>query len=91
MSNTIKPFLNQIYSEIKEECVREKKLFKDPKFPASNQSMFKFRKPKIDGVPVGFKWKRPHEFLIASDAKFIVDQINPDDIFQGELGVFFSK
>jgi len=86
MSESFKPFLNQNYKEIKAECLREKKLFKDPKFPACNQSMFKFRKPKIGGIPVGFKWKRPHEFLVASDPKFIVDRINPDDIFQGELG-----
>ena len=86
METFFKPFLNQKYEEIKAECLRENKLFKDPKFPACNQSMYKFKKPKIDGVPVNFRWKRPHELLIASEPKFIVDSINPDDIFQGELG-----
>ena len=82
-----KPFLNQNYAELKAECLREKKLFKDPKFPAVNASMYKFKKPKIDGVPVKFKWKRPHEILgNDSPPKFSVTNINPDDIYQGELG-----
>ena len=86
MTNNFKPFLNQNYEEIKAECLRENILFKDPKFPACNQSMYKFKKPKIDGVPVGFKWKRPKDFLAVLDPKFIVNSINPDNIYQGELG-----
>ena len=86
MKPYFKPFLNQNYDQLKAECLEEKKLFKDPKFPATNSSMYRLKKPKIDGVPVKFKWKRPHEILKDSEPTFIGTNINPDDIFQGELG-----
>lgn len=54
MFSSAKPYKNQHYSELKKECIRDKKLFEDPEFPATSTSLY-FRK-----APPGFvEWKRP--------------------------------
>jgi len=42
------------FDEIKAHCLREKKLFEDPDFPALDSSIFFSRSP-----PRPFEWKRP--------------------------------
>lgn len=42
------------FDEIKAQCLREKKLFEDPDFPAVDSSIFYSRSP-----PRPFVWKRP--------------------------------
>jgi len=42
------------YDEIKAQCLREKRLFEDPDFPAVDSSVFPSRLP-----PRPFEWKRP--------------------------------
>lgn len=54
MFSSAAPYKNQHYSELKKECIRDKKLFEDPEFPATSTSLY-FRK-----APPGFvEWKRP--------------------------------
>ena len=48
------PYKNQRYAELKRDCIRDKTLFEDPEFPATNASLF-FRKPP----PGVVEWKRP--------------------------------
>jgi len=42
------------FDEVKAECLREKKLFEDPDFPALDSSIFYSRSP-----PRPFEWQRP--------------------------------
>jgi len=43
------------FDEIKAQCLKEKKLFEDPDFPAVDSSIFYSRSP-----PRPFEWKRPN-------------------------------
>ena len=80
MSINFSDYKNQNYEKIKAECLKNKKLFEDDIFPANDSSLFRV-KPKEN-----VKWKRPSEFLVDVKPEFIVDNIAPDDISQGELG-----
>ena len=42
------------YDDIREQCLREGKLWEDPDFPATDKSCFYSRRP-----PRAFAWKRP--------------------------------
>lgn len=54
MFSSAVPYKNQHYAELKKDCIKDKRLFEDPEFPASSESLY-FRKP-----PPGFvEWKRP--------------------------------
>lgn len=54
MFSSAVPYKNQHYSELRRDCIRDKKLFEDPEFPATSTSLY-FRK-----APPGFvEWKRP--------------------------------
>ena len=65
----IKYFKNQNYIQLKNECLRANKLFVDPSFPPSNQSIF-YSKP----VPQGIRWLRPSQITI--EPKFIENTAN---------------
>uniref|UniRef100_A0A3B3B7Q9 Calpain catalytic domain-containing protein n=1 Tax=Oryzias melastigma TaxID=30732 RepID=A0A3B3B7Q9_ORYME len=54
MSSTVVPFKNQHYSDLKRDCIKNKKLFEDPEFPANDSSVFYEEQPH-DIV----EWKRP--------------------------------
>ncbi len=86
MPVSYKPFLDQNYEKIKNECLKSKKLFEDDKFPANSSSIYKFKMPDFNGQPVNLVWKRPHEFLNNTSPQFIVESIVPEDIDQGQLG-----
>ena len=44
----------QDHNKIRRECLRNQKLFEDPYFPASNESLF-----YSDTLPFTPEWKRP--------------------------------
>uniref|UniRef100_UPI00358FB033 calpain-9-like isoform X2 n=1 Tax=Myxine glutinosa TaxID=7769 RepID=UPI00358FB033 len=67
------------YEELKQECLKKKKLFEDKDFPPVTASLFTGNKPNVK-----FKWKRPKD--IAKDPRFIADGATRTDIQQGELG-----
>uniref|UniRef100_A0A671YNS3 Calpain 6 n=1 Tax=Sparus aurata TaxID=8175 RepID=A0A671YNS3_SPAAU len=70
---------NQHYSELKSDCIKDKKLFEDPEFPATSASLY-FRKP-----PPGFvEWKRPGE--ISNEPHLFVEGISAHDLNQGVVG-----
>lgn len=71
-------YLNQSYNEIKKECLKSNRLFEDDKFAADSSILSKSKQYKR------INWKRPHE--ICTNPKFIVKQIEPNDIDQGGLG-----
>jgi hypothetical protein len=75
---TIKPYLNQSYTEIKRKCLESNALFEDNKFPAKKSSLGKTPLQK------NVVWKRPSE--ICDNPQFIVNSIEPNDIDQGSLG-----
>lgn len=54
MFSSVKPYENQDFSALKKHCQRQKVLFEDPLFPATDDSLF--YKSRIQGV----QWKRPN-------------------------------
>lgn len=54
MFSSAVPYKNQHYTKLKEDCIKDKKLFEDPEFPATTASLY-FRKPLAGYV----EWKRP--------------------------------
>ncbi|XP_068571861.1 calpain-5-like [Cebidichthys violaceus] len=79
MFSSAVPYKNQHYSELKSNCIKDKKLFEDPEFPATNSSLY-FKKP-----PPGYvEWKRPGE--ISSEPHLFVKGISSHDLNQGVVG-----
>ncbi len=70
-------FNNQNYRKLKSSCVNRGKLFVDPTFPATADSLFKSKQLKCE-------WKRPHD--IVADPKLVVDGTGCHDVLQGQLG-----
>ncbi|XP_008300315.1 calpain-5 [Stegastes partitus] len=79
MPERINDFQGQSYHKLRRACLRRGALFKDPLFPATNQSLFYKREP-----PPGLTWKRPRE--ICKDPRLFVDGISTRDLHQGSLG-----
>jgi hypothetical protein len=75
-----KPYLNQVYKNIKAECLRTGKLFIDEKFPPCDKSI----NTKNKSTDHKIKWVRAKN--LSSNPYFIVDGIKRDDLDQG----FFS-
>lgn len=77
-----KPYLDQNYEEIKNNCLQEGSLFEDDQFPASDESLIRFT-----SRPDGVEWKRAKDLV--EDPKFIVNngRDNACDIGQGILGL----
>lgn len=81
--NPIKPYLNQNFELLKEACLLNGSLFEDATFPANESSIWKANKPDCEKI----YWKRPFEFI--SNPQFIVNNIEPSDLTQGQLGNWF--
>ncbi|XP_046707516.1 calpain-5-like isoform X3 [Silurus meridionalis] len=79
MPERVFQFHGQNYHKLKRACLRHGALFKDPHFPACNQSLFYKRTP-----PPGLTWKRPRE--MCKDPRLFVDGISTRDLHQGSLG-----
>jgi hypothetical protein len=75
----ILPFKNQIYEDLKKECIKSGKLFEDPFFPAVDKSIF-YNQP----IPNGTKWARPKD--ISTKPMFIDNVVDANDLDQGYLG-----
>uniref|UniRef100_A0A8B9PY54 Calpain 6 n=1 Tax=Apteryx owenii TaxID=8824 RepID=A0A8B9PY54_APTOW len=54
MSSSVQLFRDQKYQELKGQCIDQRRLFEDPEFPASDESLFYMRAP-----PRKVEWKRP--------------------------------
>lgn len=54
MSSSVQLFRDQKYHELKRQCIQQGRLFEDPEFPASDESLFYQRAP-----PKKVEWKRP--------------------------------
>uniref|UniRef100_A0A3Q1FTT7 Calpain-5-like n=1 Tax=Acanthochromis polyacanthus TaxID=80966 RepID=A0A3Q1FTT7_9TELE len=78
MPERINDFQGQSFHKLRRACLRRGALFKDPLFPATNQSLFYKREP-----PLGLTWKRPR---ICKDPRLFVDGISTRDLHQGSLG-----
>ncbi|CAB3402220.1 unnamed protein product [Caenorhabditis bovis] len=63
----------------RDRCLREKILFEDPEFPATNKSLYYSTPPKAQIV-----WKRPGD--IVSNPQLIVQGESRFDVKQGALG-----
>ncbi|XP_042286286.1 calpain-5-like [Thunnus maccoyii] len=79
MFSSVLPYKNQHYADLKRDCIKDKKLFEDPEFPATNASLY-FRKPP----PGTVQWKRPGE--ISSEPHLFVEGISSHDLNQGLVG-----
>ena len=53
-NETVEAYRHQDYDEIKSNLLKTNKLFEDPLFPATNESIFQKK-----SVPKGLIWKRP--------------------------------
>lgn len=82
MSTAYKPYLNQNYNELKQECIKSKRLFEDEKFSAKKSTLGR------NNLPKNVTWKRPHEFI--QNPQFIVNNIEPNDLDQGILGDWYD-
>jgi hypothetical protein len=77
------PYKNQTYDEIKRDCLRNKRLFTDPIFPANDASMFFKSSP-----PPGIVWKRARDIALENKLtpKLIVNSAQANDLCQGYIG-----
>ncbi|KAM4589385.1 calpain-12 isoform 2-T2 [Fundulus diaphanus] len=80
IDNPVK-FLNQDFDALLRQCLKERKLFSDPTFPAEQKSI---GMPKDPNPAKEIKWKRPKE--ISADAVFVEGTTGTTDICQGQLG-----
>ncbi|XP_028325372.1 calpain-2 catalytic subunit-like isoform X2 [Gouania willdenowi] len=77
-------FCNQDYESLKEQCLKNGRLFEDSSFPAESKSLgFKELGPYSPKTR-GIVWKRPTE--LCSNPKFTDDGATRTDICQGALG-----
>lgn len=79
MFSAATPYKNQQYSELRKDCIKNKELFEDPEFPATNSSLFFRRSP-----PGRVEWKRPGE--ICDSPHLFVEGISAHDLNQGIVG-----
>uniref|UniRef100_A0A3P9D4C1 Calpain-5 n=1 Tax=Maylandia zebra TaxID=106582 RepID=A0A3P9D4C1_9CICH len=102
MPERVYDFQGQSFHKLRRACLRRGALFKDPLFPATDQSLFYKRQP-----PPGLTWKRNCGHLklassgkknslltgrnlkqnrICKDPRLFVDGISTRDLHQGSLG-----
>uniref|UniRef100_A0A663EV03 Calpain 6 n=1 Tax=Aquila chrysaetos chrysaetos TaxID=223781 RepID=A0A663EV03_AQUCH len=79
MSSSVQLFRDQKYHELKGQCIQQRRLFEDPEFPASDESLFYQSAP-----PRKVEWKRPKD--LCEDPHLFVNGISSHDLHQGTLG-----
>ncbi|XP_067828278.1 calpain-5-like isoform X2 [Heptranchias perlo] len=79
MLQRVRHYKDQDYRKMRSVCQRNKALFEDPLFPATNDSIYYARSP-----PGTIEWKRPSE--LCADPRLFVDGISSRDLNQGSLG-----
>ncbi|NXN82142.1 CAN5 protein, partial [Bombycilla garrulus] len=79
MPSSVQLFRGQQYQELKGQCLQQGRLFEDPEFPASDQSLY------YDSAAKGnVEWKRPKD--LCEDPHLLVDGMSSHDFHQGKLG-----
>ncbi|KAM9800997.1 calpain-5-like [Neosynchiropus ocellatus] len=73
------PYEGQSYSALRRQCQQSGRLFEDPLFPATDQSLF-YQNNRVGHVT----WKRPKE--LSGDPHLFVDGLSAHDLHQGQLG-----
>ncbi|KAM7043443.1 calpain-6 isoform 1-T5 [Acridotheres tristis] len=79
MSPSVQLFRDQKYHELKGQCLQQGRLFEDPEFPASDESLY--YDPAAKGK---VEWKRPKD--LCEDPHLLVDGMSSHDFHQGKLG-----
>jgi hypothetical protein len=72
-----KPYLNQVYKDLKAECLRTGKLFIDDQFPPCDKSI------NINNKKSGHKTKWIRAKNLCHNPHFIIDGISRKDLNQG--------
>uniref|UniRef100_A0A665TE59 Calpain 5a n=1 Tax=Echeneis naucrates TaxID=173247 RepID=A0A665TE59_ECHNA len=72
------PYKDQSFSALRRQCQQNGRLFEDPLFPTTDQSLF-YQSNQIGRVT----WKRPK---LSSNPHLFVDGISAHDLHQGQLG-----
>nr|XP_057935599.1 calpain-5-like isoform X2 [Doryrhamphus excisus] len=73
------PFDGQSFAALRMKALQKGHLFKDPRFPASDKSLF-YKENRIGEVA----WKRPQD--LCDNPRLFVDGISAHDLNQGKLG-----
>ncbi|KAK1785148.1 hypothetical protein P4O66_018569, partial [Electrophorus voltai] len=79
MFSSVQAYEGQQFAELRKQCQQSRKLFEDPLFPATEQSLF-YQENRIGTVT----WKRPKE--LCDDPHLFVHGISAHDLHQGQLG-----
>ncbi|MEE6497073.1 hypothetical protein FKM82_002581 [Ascaphus truei] len=79
MNSAARALRSQNFHALREDCIKNGKLFDDPEFPASDESLCYSSAP-----PRSVEWKRPGE--LCGDPRLLVDGISAHDLHQGKLG-----
>ncbi|KAM9811890.1 calpain-5a [Syngnathus typhle] len=69
----------QSFTSLRNQCRRNGRLFEDPLFPATDQSLF-YQANRIGNII----WKRPQE--LCQEPHLFVDGLSAHDLHQGQLG-----
>uniref|UniRef100_A0A8D0EGN8 Calpain 6 n=1 Tax=Strix occidentalis caurina TaxID=311401 RepID=A0A8D0EGN8_STROC len=101
MSSSVQLFRDQKYHELKRQCIQQRRLFEDPEFPASDESLFyqsapprkvEWKRPKvIDGLLPNRPGHGHRDAVVISgdlceDPHLFVNGISSHDLHQGTLG-----
>ncbi|KAM9732734.1 LOW QUALITY PROTEIN: calpain-5-like [Menidia menidia] len=73
------PFEGQSFVALRRRCQQDGRLFEDPLFPATDQSLF-YQRNRLGTIT----WKRPKD--LSSAPRLFVDGISAHDLHQGRLG-----
>uniref|UniRef100_A0A915CZ70 Calpain catalytic domain-containing protein n=1 Tax=Ditylenchus dipsaci TaxID=166011 RepID=A0A915CZ70_9BILA len=69
----------QHFHDLRNRCLRERRLFEDNEFPANDQSLYYSKRPSVR-----IEWLRPGQII--HDPQLIAEGHSRFDVIQGELG-----
>ncbi|XP_063287355.1 calpain-2 catalytic subunit-like [Pelobates fuscus] len=79
-----RPYLEQDYDKLLQECLQQGRLFEDPMFPAEPKSMGYNQLGPWSSETRDIQWKRPQE--ICQSPQFVCEDMKWTDVCQGQLG-----